>query len=349
MHAHVSLPAIAQAPHQVTIGQICHNITQHHRNHPKLGTALRLARNTGVETRYLHHPLTSEQVSGALGIADRNQQAWHDAAGLAEKSATQALENSGLQPHDIDAIVTSNTTSWASPGLDVHLVETLRLRPDVRRIALATVGCIGGAQALTRAADLVAARPGTRVLVVVSEALSTIYHHADTTLESMIYKALFGDSAGACVVSSDQLTPGMRINDSWEYLLPNSRDRYWGRIDELGIHFDSTRAATEAPGDAMPALVQWLKSRDAIAPDWTVVHAGGPAILTAAQQGLGLTDEQLAHSRAGLREVGNLGGVFVLYGLARTHTTPPADGDRGLVLAYGPGFTTTALTGTWTA
>ncbi|MFI0156182.1 type III polyketide synthase [Streptomyces lydicus] len=348
MPTHVSRPAISNPPHQVTTDQICNNITQHHPDHPKLGTALRVVRNTGVHTRYLHHPLDSEQISGNRGIADRNQQAWNDAATLAEQAAKRALENAGLQPRDVDAIVTSNTTSWASPGLDIHLVETLRLRPDVRRIALATVGCIGGAQALTRAADLVAARPGTRVLVVASEALSTIYHHADDTLESMIYKALFGDSAGACLVSSDQLTSGMRIDNTWEYLLPNSRDRYWGRIDELGIHFDSTRAATTAPVDAMPALVEWLKSRDATTLDWTVVHAGGPAILTAAQQGLDLTDTQLAHSRASLREVGNLGGISVLDVLARTHTTPPADGDRGLMLAYGPGFTTTALTGTWT-
>ncbi|MFG2532764.1 PhlD [Streptomyces sp. NPDC048516] len=349
MPTHVSRPAIAKAKHLATADQTCDNITLHHADHPKLGTALRLVRNTGVETRYLHHPLDSEQISGSLGIADRNQQAWNDAATLAEKAATRALENAGLRPHDIDAIVTSNTTSWASPGLDVHLVETLRLRPDVRRIALATVGCIGGAQALTRAADLVAAHPGSRVLVVVSEALSTIYHHADSALESMIYKALFGDSAGACVVSADQLTTGMRIEDTWEYLLPNSRDRYWGRIDELGIHFDSTRAATEAPGDAMPALVEWLKGRDATNPDWTVVHAGGPAILTAAQQGLDLTDTQLAHSRASLREVGNLGGISVLDVLARTYASPPANRDKGVMLAYGPGFTTAALTGTWTA
>lgn len=348
MPPHVSHPAIAHPPHQVTTDHICDNITHHHTEHPKLGTALRLVSNTGVETRWLHHPLDSEQVSGARGIADRNQQAWNDAAALAEQAALRALETAGLQAADVDAIVTSNTTSWASPGLDVHLVETLRLRPDVRRIALATVGCIGGAQALTRAADLTAAHPGTRVLVVISEALSTIYHHADTGLESMIYKALFGDSAGACIVSSDRLTPGMLIDDTWEYLLPQSRDRYWGRIDEAGIHFDSTRAAPHAPADAMPALLEWLKRRDATTPDWTVVHAGGRAILNAAQQGLGLTDAQLAHSWASLREVGNLGGISVLDVLGRTYATPPADDDRGLILAYGPGFTTTALTGTWT-
>ncbi|WP_411144693.1 hypothetical protein [Streptomyces sp. x-80] len=47
--------------------------------------------------------------------------------------------------------------------------------------------------------------------------------------------------------------------------------------------------------------------------------------------------------------MGNLGGRSVLDVLARTCAAPPADGTRGVTLAHGPGFTTTALTGTWTA
>ncbi|MFE7780351.1 PhlD [Streptomyces nigrescens] len=347
MPAHVTRPTVEHPNHWITTDEICDNITTHHPDHPKLETVLRVVRNTGVQTRAFHHPLDSDQISGSLGIADRNQQAWDDASTLAEEAAEKALEAAGLQPGDITAIVTSNTTSWAAPGLDIHLVEQLGLRPDVRRVALATVGCIGGVQALTRAADLVAAHPGSCVLVTVSEALSTIYHHADTSLESMIYKALFGDAASACIVTDAPLQPGMCIDDTWEYLLPNSRDRYWGRIDEAGIHFDSTRAATRAPVDAMPALVDWLKQRDALTPDWAVIHAGSSAILTAVQQGLGLSDAQLQHSTASLAQVGNLGGSSALDVLARTHNTPPTDGGRGVMLAYGPGFTATALTGTW--
>ncbi|MFE0377340.1 hypothetical protein ACFW1M_17520 [Streptomyces inhibens] len=86
-----------------------------------------------------------------------------------------------------------------------------------------------------------------------------------------------------------------------------------------------------------------------LTPDWTIVHVGGPAILTTAQLGLDLSDAQLQHSRAGLAEVGNLGSASILDVLRRTHGTPPDNRGPGLMLAYGPGFTTTALTGTWTA
>ncbi|MEU7435668.1 PhlD [Streptomyces sioyaensis] len=348
MPAHVTHPTLEHPPNWVTTDEICENITRHHPEHPRLGVMLRVIRNTGVQRRAMAHPLDSDTVSGQTGLVDRNAKAWTAACAMAERAATRALEEAGLQPADIDAVITSHSTSWAVPQMDIHLINALGLRPDVRRTALTTLGCAGGAYALSKAADHVTARPGSRVLVVVSEVISAIYHHTDTGIEAMIYKALFGDSAGACIVTSEPLQSGLRIDDTWEYVLPGSRDRsYWGRLDEAGFHFDSTREAVNGPGQVMPHLLDWLKKHGALAPDFALIHAGGPAILNTVQQGLGLTAEQLAHSWASLAAVGNLGGASVLDVLRRTHGTPPADGDRGMMLAYGPGFATTALTGIW--
>ncbi|GAA0501105.1 PhlD [Streptomyces olivaceiscleroticus] len=353
--AHVTRPVIVHPDHWVSTDEILDNIQRYTRQpdgspHPKYGAWERIIRNTGVERRALCHPLYSPTVSGSTGMVDRNAKVWAAASALAEQAAAQALETAGLQPRDIDAVITSHSTSWAVPNLDIHLIESLKLRPDVRRTALTTLGCIGSAQALAKAAEQAQARPGTRVLVAVAEAISSIYHHGDTSTEAQIYKALFGDSAGAATVTSEPIEPGLAISDSFEYLLPGSRTKsYWGRMSEQGFHFDSSREAVRGPGEAMPALVDWLKQRDMLQPEVMLMHAGGPAILTAVQDGLGLTDEQLAHTRASLRENGNLGGVSVLDVLRRHHTTPPADGASALMLAYGPGFATTALTGHWAA
>lgn len=350
MPAHATQPFVVHPDHWISTDEICDNIQRHHADHPKLEVALRVIRNTGVEQRAFCHPLDSEQISGNTGFFARNAEAWTDAKRLAERAATRAIDEAGLTPRDIDAIITSHTTSWAVPQLDIHLIESLRLRPAIRRLALTTLGCIGGAQALAKAADLIAARRAQQVLVVVSEPISTTYNHAATTLESMIYKGLFGDSAAACVITDTPLTPGLRIDDSWEYLLPGSQTTsYWGAVDDAGFHFESSRLAKTAPGQVMPALRDWLKQHDLLEPGFAVCHAGGPAILTAVQQGLDLTAEQLVHSYASLAAVGNLGGASALDVLRRTHEAPPGDGDRGIMLAFGPGFTTTALTGTWSS
>ncbi|MFI7096753.1 PhlD [Streptomyces lydicus] len=351
MPAHVTRPAIVHPPYWVTTDEICSNIAAHHPDHPRLEVALRIIRNTGVQKRAFAHPLDSELVSGNLGFFTRNAAAWTDTKRLAEQAAQQAITQAGLTPPDIDAVVTSHTTSWSVPQLDVHLIEALALRPDVRRLALTTLGCIGGTQALAKAADLIAARPGTRILVVVSEVISTTYNHDKTSIQSMIYKGLFGDSAAACIVTDTPLSPGLRIDDSWEYLLPGSQDTsYWGAVDQAGFDFDSHPDAKKAPGRVMPALRDWLKQRDALNPDFAITHAGGPAILTAVEKGgLGITRDHLAPSQASLEQVGNLGGASALDVLRRTHDTPPPAGDGGVMLAFGPGFTTTALTGTWVA
>ncbi|GAA0387756.1 type III polyketide synthase [Streptomyces luteireticuli] len=350
MPAYVARPAIALPDHLVTTDEICDDIRSHHGALPRLESALRIARATGVRTRRFARPLNSPTVSGPAGIEERNRTAFTDACRLAEEAARGALAHARLEPSDIDCIVTSHSTSWAVPGLDVHLVAALGLRPDIRRVPMASLACSGGGQALTRAADLISARPGSRCLVVVAETLSAIYHHEDTSVESMIYKTLFGDGAGACVVSDAPASPGFRIDATWEYVLPGSHDRYWGRLDATGLHFDSTRRAINAAGDAMPALRAWLEEGTGEAPfrpEWAVVHPGGPRILEDVTEGLGADPKMLRHSWDSLRDNGNLGGVAVLDVLARTHDDPPAPGAPGLLLAFGPGFVVNGSTGGW--
>ncbi|MBH1933775.1 PhlD [Streptomyces sp. AV19] len=347
MSAYVARPAIALPQHIVTLDDICDDIARHHSGHPRLATYMRVARAAGVNTRRFTRPLNSPTVSGSATIAERNLVAFEDSARLAEEAARAAMANAGLEPSDIDAVVTSHTTSWTTPGLDVHLVNTLGLRPDVRRTPMASLGCGGGAQALSRAADDVTARPGSRVLVVAAETLSTVYRHEDDGLGSMIYKALFGDGAGACVVTDVPLGPGFRIDACWEYLLPDSLDRYWCTVDELGLHFDSTRKAVNATDEVMPPLVRWLDGPGGARPEWAVVHAGGPRILEDAAKGLGVEEKVLRHSWGSLEDCGNLGGVSVLDVLARTYEEPPAPGAPGLLTAFGPGFFAAACRGVW--
>ncbi|MET9083202.1 PhlD [Streptomyces sp. NPDC004237] len=353
--AHVTCPTIALPPYHVTTDEICADIVQARPELPHLAASLRIARSTQVASRYFCRPLQDPSIGGDAPITERNRVAFTEASALALKAAHQTLQETGMDPKAIDCIVTSHTTSWTVPGLDVHLIETLGLRPDVRRIPMSTLGCAGGAHALVRATDHIAAHPGSTVLVVVAEVLSTVYSHHDTTKESMIYKTLFGDSAGACLVTDTPLGPGLRLESTWEYLLPDSRNRYAGRLDQAGLHFDSEKSATAAIGDIMPDLRRFLAQQDLKDVEFTVLHPGGPRIIVDAETGLnidqepGLDDKAKAtrHSWASLREEGNLGGVAVLSVLARTHDDPPAHGARGLLLGFGPGFAAAAATARW--
>ncbi|MEU2426919.1 PhlD [Streptomyces sp. NPDC007851] len=356
MPAHIGRPETALAEHRVTTDELIEHVraTNRHpddpsRDHRSMALWERLMRNSGVQHRYWSRPLP--EVTQAAGVARRAETAFNDALALAETAAQRALDVAGLDPGDIDAIVTSHTTSWTVPGLDVHLIERLGLRPTISRMPLATLACSGGAHALVRALQYTQARPlGARVLVVVAETLSTIYHESEQTPQSMIYRTLFGDSAAATIVTGVHRgnageLDGCIITDGFELAMPNSRDRYWGAIDAQGLHFDSTRAAARAAADALPYVTDWLGTRTV---EWAGVHPGGPRIIDDVIEGLGLdTDKHGRHSHASLAENGNLGGAAVLDVLRRTYDEPPAPGAPGALLAFGPGFTVAAVYGAW--
>ncbi|WJV50320.1 PhlD [Streptomyces flavofungini] len=344
MPAHVLRPHTVLGDHRITTAEIAEDIRRHHPDHPRLGAFLRAIGNCGVRTRYFTRPLDSATISGSARIEERVNAAFEDTLAMAETAAKAALDAAGLTALDVDAIVTTHTTSWTVPNLDIHLIDRLSLRPTVRRVALTTVACPGGAQALIRAADLVASRPGSKVLVVAGEVLSGIYHNADDTIESMIYKALFGDAAAATIVTDEPLGPGLVIEDCFEYVLPDSVDRQAGHIDHAGIHFVSTKKALSAADDVLPQLKEWI---GADRPDFAVIHPGSPRIIADTAAALGLDEYDARHSTDTLAHEGNMGGVSVLRVLERTHADPPADGARGYAVAFGPGFATASLRCRW--
>ncbi|MFD7980247.1 PhlD [Streptomyces sp. NPDC059071] len=345
---HTVLPA-----HKVTTGEIVDDILSRHPQHSRRAMLPRVISSLQVNTRYFTRPLSSPTVSGTADIEERANGAFADALDMASTAAEQALDTAqltrGPNGHpDIDAIITTHSTGWSVPNLDIHLIAALDLKPTVRRIALTTMACAGGTQALIRAVDHIAAHPGSKVLVVAAEVISSVYNHNDTSIEAMIYKALFGDSAAACIVTDRPLGPAFAVDstaDTLEYVLPHSVDRYSGRIGADGLHFDSTKAALSAADDVLPTLLNWIGPGRIV--DWAAIHPGSPRIILDTAKALGLDAHDARHSTATLADEGNLGGVSVLRVLDRTHDDPPTAGAEGILVAYGPGFTTAALRGTW--
>ena len=70
-----------------------------------------------------------------------------------------------------------------------------------------------------------------------------------------------------------------------------------------------------------------------------VCHTGGPKVLMAFQKALHLRQEELQLSWKSLQSVGNLSSASVLYVLKDTiEQKVPETGEKGLLLAMGPGF-----------
>jgi alkylresorcinol/alkylpyrone synthase len=70
-----------------------------------------------------------------------------------------------------------------------------------------------------------------------------------------------------------------------------------------------------------------------------VCHPGGPKVIDAVRDALGLDEHDVALTRESLARVGNLSSASVLHVLEDTlRDRPPRPGSHGLMLAMGPGF-----------
>jgi alkylresorcinol/alkylpyrone synthase len=70
-----------------------------------------------------------------------------------------------------------------------------------------------------------------------------------------------------------------------------------------------------------------------------VIHTGGPKVLEATEQALGISNGALAASWACLRRTGNLSSASVLFVLEEVMTKErPASGTWSILAAMGPGF-----------
>jgi predicted naringenin-chalcone synthase len=305
--------------------------------------AARVMRATGVETRAFVRPAKDLfTVGSGPGL-------WRETvdllAALADDAAQAALDAAGLAAGQVDALVVTSVTGWVMPGLDARLVHSLGLRPTVRRLPVATIGCAGGLYGLIRAREQIAAEPGSRVLVVAAEAFSLSFQPTNVSMPAMIYKALGGDGVAAAVVTGlDDVRPGaaVELSDPLELLVPETPEDYRLTVDEATGHigFTSTAEAPYAILKAAPHLSPWLRRRTE-APAFVVAHHGGPAILERTASVLDCDRETLRHSWNSLRERGNMSSVSVLDVLARTLDDPagPRAGEDGLMLAIGPGVT----------
>lgn len=114
----------------------------------------------------------------------------------------------------------------------------------------------------------------------------------------------------------------------------------------VGDHgFDMTLSA-EVPriiGREIRAAVSDFFAGDAAPTAWAV-HPGGRSVLDRVEQGLGLDPTALDHSRAVLRDFGNMSSATVLFILQRLLADDAVgDGARIGGLAFGPGLTVESM------
>lgn len=311
--------------------------------HFNAGRLVELHRNAGVGTRHLALPLA--EYPALQGLERSNAAYMRVAAEVGEEAVRRALDGAGLSPSDVDQLWFVTVTGIATPSLDAHLANRLRLKSSVRRTPIFGLGCLAGAAGVARAADLLRAFPDEIAVMLSVELCSLTLQREDVSVANVVATGLFGDGAAAVVLAGGRRADGAhgpRVLATRSVLYPDTEWVMGWEVVDSGFKVLLSAKVPEVIEARVGADVDAFLAAHGLARGdvrhW-VAHTGGPKVIDAFRDGLGLPEAAVARSRRSLREVGNLSSASVLFVLGDLLDAAEArPGDVGLLAAMGPGF-----------
>ncbi len=260
---------------------------------------------------------------------------------LAAQAGKRALEQAGLSAHEIDAVVVSTCTGYLCPGLTSYVSELLGLRPDALTFDLVGQGCAAALPNLRLGNALIADGSCQHVLSICVE-VSSAAMYLDNDAGVLVSACLFGDGAGAAVLSRDPKAGQRRIE--WKGFAtltnPSERDALMFQTRQGMLRNILTRPvprlAAEHAAQVLERVLAQTGVQRADIRAW-IMHAGGRDVLIALQDKLQLTEAELHYSSEMLREHGNLSSAFVYFVLQAALADNAAPGWWWLS-SFGAGF-----------
>ena len=273
----------------------------------------------GVRTRHL----AVDRLADALQLDPDvlHRRFLKHAPALATAAARRALDDAGLQPGDIDAVLISTCTGYLCPGLTSYVGERLGLRSDVLALDLVGQGCGAALPNLRTANELLEGSCEHVLSVCVEICSAAIYVDDDPGV--LVSACLFGDGAAAAVSSTQPRENQRQVQwiGAVSHHEPAARDQL--RMENrhgLLRNILSKEVPALASKHASRVLAKGLENHGLAREDisaW-IWHAGGRTVLERLRDATGLDEHHTRHSADLLSRFGNLSSPFVLFVLAAT-------------------------------
>lgn len=265
------------------------------------------------------------------------------AVDLAARASRQALEQAGLTPGEVSALVVNTCTGYLCPGLSSYLLESLGLPRDIRAYDLVGSGCGGAVPNLQVGEEHLKAASRDVALCVSVEICSATFH-MENDLSLLLSNALFADGAAAAILwrrpqglelvaSSSRHQPEDREAIRYVYKngqLYNQLSRALPRIVDRAVA-EAVKEVLEPRGLTVNDVAHWA------------LHGGGEHIIAAIARELTLTEEKLLPTRKILSRYGNMSSPSVLFALREILDDGIRSGDWCLMASFGAGFSAHAL------
>jgi alkylresorcinol/alkylpyrone synthase len=191
-------------------------------------------------------------------------------------------------------------------------------------------------------------------MIISVELPSLTFQPTDRSPTNVISCALFGDGAAAVVLSGEPVDAAPRIVHTASHRFENSLDWMGFNLKDSGLHIVlSPKVPVRVRQQTRPLVESFLGecSLGLGDIDYFLLHPGGRKIIEAYEETLELAPHALDTSREIMRDCGNLSSatvLFILEAFLRDRmSTAPRAGQRGLLMAFGPGFSAEMLLLKW--
>ncbi|MDT0621592.1 type III polyketide synthase [Croceitalea vernalis] len=300
---------------------------------------VKIFEGAGVDKRY--GIMSIEEVFNASSFEEKNAIYTREVKKLGSEALTNALGKADWQADSLDYIITVSCTGIMIPSLDAFLINELGLRQDVVRLPVTEMGCAAGVSGLIYAANFLKNNPGKRAAIVAVESPTATFQLNDYSMANMVSAAIFGDGAAAVLLSSEETYDGPSIIGDEMYHFKDATHMMGFDLTNTGLKMILDPSVPEVIADHFPNIVHpFLKKHDSSIEkvNHLIFHPGGRKIVQTVEDLFGKLGKEIDETRAVLKEYGNMSSCTVLYVLERFLEKEIAQGEQGLILSFGPGF-----------
>jgi len=280
-------------------------------------------------------PILLKSKTEEASTTDRMKIFYDVAPTMCEEAIRSIMDEAALQT--ITHLITVSCTGLAAPGLEITLLEQLKLPTNITRLGVNFMGCYAGFHALKLAKAICADQESAQVLIVDVE-LCTLHFQNKFTMDNVASTLLFADGVAAILVNNEEDNSLFKLESFYtEVALNGKKDMAW-HIGPTGFQMTLSSYIPTILGEHIEPLLHNAIEHPYEIAHWAI-HPGGKKILQEFEKALDLAENDLEVSYEILRQYGNMSSVTIFYILKEMRKNISAKGQKVFAAGFGPGLT----------
>lgn len=262
----------------------------------------------------------------------------------------KALSTSGWEAESLDYIITVSCTGIMIPSLDAYLINSCGLKQNIVRLPITEMGCVGGVSAMIYAHQFLKSNPNKRAAIIAFESPTATFQYDDKSMVNIVSSAIFGDGAACVLMTSKPEDKGVEVVADQMYHFFDQTHMMGFDLVNSGLKMVLDIEVPDKIAEHFPHIIgPFLKQNnlDIGDVDHLIFHPGGKKIIQTVEDLFGQMGKNIDHTKAVLKDYGNMSSATVLFVLAKFMSEPQPKDSYGMMLSFGPGFTAQNLLLKW--